>query len=374
MDSASTLDPLVSSGHPLHTRTLIVDVLQEDEGQLRALGVILDLRKCGFVPTGGDLQTAGVIHHMKLDVLIDVRTREIRRFEPDQPVVAVEATEYSAGECCRDPAHRLREMVGERMDEGVAKRLSHLFGGALGCSHLLTLAQLVCSVVPRTLDLEAARVDSGDSDAREPGERVFKRTIVFDGSELQAPRSYDLALQLSDFHTTPRVRCSGILDRLHEQHEVRVHARVDASNMAITELAAGQRLRRSSDSERSEWRSLGEPLASLVGTPAIGGLGRRLLALLGERPELAPLIDTLLNLAPGLIQCLAAAATEMIERLQQGDGDLASSGPSAATLGGQPDSCYIWRSGSRMALQRTYPPGVNAGGKSEADEQSSSSG
>ena len=44
-----------SAGQPLHTRTVAIDVSLEAPGRLRADGEILDLRKVGVVPTGGDL-------------------------------------------------------------------------------------------------------------------------------------------------------------------------------------------------------------------------------------------------------------------------------------------------------------------------------
>ena len=49
---------------------------------MRAEASIIDLRKCGFVPTGGDLQAAGIIHQMSIQAVVEVTTREIERFEP----------------------------------------------------------------------------------------------------------------------------------------------------------------------------------------------------------------------------------------------------------------------------------------------------
>lgn len=75
MTTACTLDPFAPSGLPLHTRTLVIEAVRGERGRVRLDGVILDLRKVGFVPTGGDLQTAGFIHHMKLRVELDPATR-----------------------------------------------------------------------------------------------------------------------------------------------------------------------------------------------------------------------------------------------------------------------------------------------------------
>ena len=57
---------LQNTGHPLHSRALSVALTQNDAGQLALESYLLDLRKRGFVPVGGDLQGPGIIHHMRL--------------------------------------------------------------------------------------------------------------------------------------------------------------------------------------------------------------------------------------------------------------------------------------------------------------------
>jgi hypothetical protein len=197
MTESSSLDPFVVAGHPLHTRTLVVDVFREAEGAVRAEGVILDLRKCGFVPTGGELQTAGFIHHMELTAHVDLQSRRLDALETRQPTVAFEPTPTTAGDCCRDPAPRLQALVGEVLDAGFPKRLGGVFGGALGCSHLLTLAQLMGRTLPRILDEEAA------AGPREPGERIAKRALFIEGFEAEEG-ALDVAIQSASFRTRPR--------------------------------------------------------------------------------------------------------------------------------------------------------------------------
>ena len=58
--------PLDAAGHPLHSRLLSVELRTRADGFLDAAGVVLDLRKRGFVPVGGDLQGAGIIHDFEV--------------------------------------------------------------------------------------------------------------------------------------------------------------------------------------------------------------------------------------------------------------------------------------------------------------------
>jgi len=349
MSEASSLDPFVVSGHPLHTRTLVVDVFREGEGAVRAEGVILDLRKCGFVPTGGELQTAGFIHHMELTAHVDLQSRRLAALETRQPTVAFEPTPTTGGDCCRDPAPRLQALVGERVDADFPKRVGSVFGGALGCSHLLTLAQLMGRTLPRILDEEAS------AGPREPGERIAKRALFIEGFEAEEG-ALDVAIQSASFRTRPRAEVHQPLERLAAQHDIRVLGRVRLQDMQLVALDAAERRRGLADFTTAPWVSRSDDVATLAGAPALGGLAARSFARFGGEPEDATLLDTLLQLAPGLIQCLAALSNRILEAFAAGPSEEAREIPKELSVGGLPDSCYIWRAGGSMARTRFTPP------------------
>lgn len=350
MRKASPLAPFVATGHPLHTRTLVIDVREQADRRLAARGAILDLRKCGFVPTGGELQTAGIIHHMTLDAVVDRDSRRLERLDPAQPVVAFEASARTGGESCRDPIARLTELAGERLDDTFVRKLGARFGGALGCSHLLTLGQLLGATLPAVLDREA-EAGFGTRLPRTPGELVFRRTLIVDGFE-QDETDMEVAIQLSDVHTAPAAGADRPLDRFAGQHEVRILARIEEATMRLRDLDAAERQRSRETLTSARWRSRRDDLAPFVGEGALAGLARALLARFATDPADRPLLDALLNLAPGLIQCMAALSNRMVEHLASRP--LAESAAISRTfgVGGQPDSCYMWRRGGAMAAER----------------------
>ena len=338
------LEPFVAGGHPLHTRTLTVEVFQGGPGRVRLEGVILDLRKCGFVPTGGELQTAGFIHHMQLALEVDVASARILDVSTHQPTVAFEPTPFSGGDSCRDPAPRLAALVGERLDAGFVRRLGAVFGGALGCSHLLTLAQLVGTSAARTLSFGLAL------EARAPGERIAKRSLFLDGFE-RREGGLEVALQLSEFVSRPEREVLHPLDRLARQHELRLLARLDREVSRIEALDASERERDGATLASATWHSRRDTVAALVGAPALRGLAPRVLTELGDDEANAPLRDALLNLAPGIIQCLAALSHRLVAQFSGGE-VAAGQIPRELSVGGYPDSCYMWRSDGPLARAR----------------------
>lgn len=344
MSQKLPVEAFFPSGLPLHTRTLSVDALRGDGDRLRVNGSILDLRKCGFVPTGGELQTAGFIHHMMLSFEVDPSNARIAALEVAQPTVAFEPTPFSGGDSCRDPAPRLKALVGERLDGGFVRRLGAVFGGALGCSHLLTLAQLMGASVPRFLAL------APDVGTRAPGERIAKRALFLDGFEA-ANGALEVALQLSEFVTRRGAALTYPLDRLARQHEVRVLARLDRGVSRLEALDAIEREREPATLASAPWRSRSEDLAGLVGGPALRGMAGRVLAQLGAGAADEPLRDALLNLAPGVIQCLAALSHRLVAHFSGGAAAPATI-PRELSVGGYPDSCYMWRSDGAMARAR----------------------
>ena len=146
----------------------------------------------------------------------------------------------------------------------------------------------------------------------------------------------------------PQAQVRSPLERLARQHEVRVRATLDAGLGRIDAIDAAERERTMDTFASAAWRSRAGAVAPLAGGPALRGLAPRVLALEGAG---APLRDALLNLAPGVIQCFAALAHRMIARLpgaRPGGGAL----PRELSVGGFPDSCWMWRRDGALGRTR----------------------
>jgi hypothetical protein len=321
-------------------------VSQRAGARWSARGDVLDLRKVGFVPMTSDIQPAGIIHQMSIDLGIDSASGEIERIEVEQPVVAIEPSPVSRGECCRDPADRLQALAGERIDAAFPKRLSGAFGGPLGCSHLLTLFQAMAAGIARARSLEKEFGERHGA-SRGEGERLFRRAVFVDGFEA-ADHSLTLALQQSDFHTRPDALCREPLDRLAGEWDVRAFARVEGPAMSLAQLELSERSRDGANVGSASWSDRSERLGALEGVPILPGLARRLFALLGDSEGDALLLDAMLQLAPAHVQVLAAVMDRWYA--ERGDASEASGKaarpadvPEVGSIGGMPDSCYMWR-------------------------------
>lgn len=326
------------AGHPLHTRSLTIS-LQPDQhegtqaanGHVAVDAAVIDLRKGGFVPVAGFLQTAGIVHHMTLDAALDPETRILDRFIGAQPTRPIEPCALTRGECCSDPLPLLQTLAGRRLDESFVPELRRVFGGPRGCSHLLTLGQLLASTVPYALDIDrelgAAR--------RRPNERIFHRAVEIDGYEL-APTVQQIVVQVTDLHMAATPAIAAPMDHFGAQTEVRVSARIDIErNMALGEITAHERKRRLSEVESATFVDRSSELAFLEGQGVMGGVSRRVLEVFGDDPADNPILEALLMLPPGFIQCLASFSERWPERAKK----------EASILGvtGNPDSCWMWR-------------------------------
>ena len=332
---------LEAHGHPLHTRALSVVLTARADGKLDVHGTVLDLRKRGFVPVAGDLQGAGVIHDMRLAGTIDPASATLETLAAEQRSVAFEPSAVTAGESCRDPIDRIAALAGTRLDDGWARRLADAIGGPRGCSHLLTLGHLLGSSAAWALARERAL--HGARPARPPRQRVFRRDVVIDGHETAAP-GMQLTAQTSDLHFAPAGAVVRPMDRFAEQLEVRLIAEVEIPALTIGRLEAAERRRGAADLERAAWRDRSEAIAWLIGRRLGAGVTAELLARLGGAPDDRPLLDTLLMLAPALVQC-AAAMSEAWPLAFRAD-------PSVVAMGGLTDSCYMWRQGGALEQAR----------------------
>jgi hypothetical protein len=300
---------------------------------------VVDLRKCGFVPVAGLLQTSGIVHHMTLDGVVDPAAGLLLELEAAQPTLPLAPSALNRGESCSDPIGRLGAMAGAPLDGDFARRLSREFGGSRGCSHLLTLAQLFGSSLAWALGWE--RRQPASASRRRPGEEVFHRALLIDGCDREEG-IMDLAIQLTDVHFAAAKEIALPMERFGAQREVRVRASVDfEGGLVIGEIAAAERIRASREAvETAAWRDRSDELQFLLGQSVMRGISPRLLDAFGGEPGDRPLLDALLNLAPGFIQCLASLSE---------DWPAAAMGkPSLLGVCGRPDSCHMWRDGGAL--------------------------
>jgi hypothetical protein len=346
---------------------LEVELLAAERGQLEVRGNVVDLRKSGVVPLLTELQNAGFIHHMQLDLTIDAADARVTSVRIDQPYVAIEASRGTGGECCRDPAERLNGLEGERLVPGFEKHVTRLFGGPLGCSHLMTLGQTVGRALPRAIEAEGL-ARAADGAAREVGERIFKRTVFADGLAPADGSAIELVVQQCDLTTAPRVRVGKPFERFARQHEVQARALVAMDGLRIESLACEERARELEDVGSDVWTRWiphDDEIEPLVGERIMPGLGSRLIARFGGREERRVLLDALLHLGPGFLQCIAAL----------GDGGLigpSRDAPAVDAIGGNRDSCFMWRSNG--ALDQRRQRGFDAGDDGDADRAGAEDG
>jgi hypothetical protein len=329
-------------GHPIHTRALSVTLLQRADGKIDVVGYLLDLRKRGFVPVAGDLQGIGIIHHMRLDAIVDPASVTIERITAHQQQVAFEPSATTGGEQCRDPIHAIESIAGTPLDAQFSRRLSAAIGGPRGCSHLLTLAHLLGSTVVWAVEHDRTLHDGAP--VRTPGERVFRRDLILDGFETPAADgTMVLAMQLADLHFAPAPPIARPMDRYAADLDMRGVLTIGFPSFALQRIEVAERRRAAATFERAAWSDLDAAVAGLVGLRFGFGITAELLRRLGERAGDRPLLDALLMVGPALIQCVAALSESWPATFKRS--------ASLVGLGGLPDSCYMWRSDG--ALTRT---------------------
>ncbi len=344
---------LEASGHPLHTRALTIETEVLDDGRWRFRGDVNDLRKCSFVPMIDDIQPAGIIHQMAILGVLDPETRVIHDIRVEQPHVAVEPSALTGGECCRDPGPKLVALSGETLDDGFHKRLSAHFGGALGCSHLLTLFQMMADALPAALDWEE-RARAEDGATRDVGERPFRRGAFVDGYEAPDEGGIQLVAQLGDFYTKPNSAGLSPIARVAHQHDVRIQVTVESGTRRLRDLRVAERDRDSETLRSAPWHDRLPELEGFEGAPIMPGMAKRVLTTFGDDSGRLELRDLLLQLAPGFIQVLAAISERFYVQPKSPSGEKTGGAKTGDVemMGGMIDSCWMWRSGGALTKRR----------------------
>lgn len=329
------------TGQPLHTRSLTMKVTVLEGGGWRVRGHVIDIRKTGFAAMPTSLQPAGLIHSMSIDLGVNPETLCIESLETDQPVVAVEPSRVSGGECCRDPAGNLKALVGEHLGPAFSKTLSSTFGGPRGCSHLLALFFFMAAAVPRAHEFERERAATRGTE-REPGECIFQRSFSLDGLQDETG-DVELSVQVGDYHLLPAGEAKETAERLEHEHDIRLYVKVQTSDMTLRAFRAIERDRDYASLSTAAWRERPTWGHDLIGTPLLGGFAARVLQSCSGDPTQRLLCDTLLQLAPGHYQVLAAFADQWAAGGTTPGGNEKNISPASMTA-----NCYMWRAGGAL--------------------------
>jgi hypothetical protein len=328
-------------GEPVHVRAESVLVRRRDDGRLDAEGSLLDLRTRGFLPVGGSMQGMGIIHHMELGWTIDAATRTVTAWRPAQPTVAFEASPETAGECCRDPVGRMAALGPLRLG-ALSRPVRDAIGGALGCSHLVTLAVFMDAAVQAGLDRRP--------DAAFPGP-LFRRDLVFDAHERPDGR-VRLAMRQADLDWNAAGSDALAPERFAAHHELAATIDVDLWPGELVAIAGGERHRTAARFADAGWEAR-PALAALAGMGLVRGAAAALAERLGDGADARPWRDALAMLPPALVQCRAAHPDAWHEKVR--------ATPRHPGLTALPDSCYMWRRGGALERIRAAHGAVKGG-------------
>jgi len=338
------VEPSREPDEPIHTRCLAVVFSQGEGDSVGFRADILDLRKGGLMALAGRITMAGIIHKMELHGSFDARTGELERLSWDQSHVMHEPNVASRGECCRDPMHRLHELLGARLGDGFVSDLKQSFGGPLGCTHVNTLFQELSAFVSR---FKARREQAGaKAECHAVGERLASRSLFFDAFFCEERvDTTALSVRLADLFYAPLDEHGG--EVLAEHHEVRLRAEVELAGWRIRKLAGRARSRRGPSCEATPWQDRSADLRDFADQSLGGGMAKRCLERFGDRPEDARLLSALLGLGPGMTQVGAAVSDTLAPATR--------ARPAGAGLPG-PGPCYLLRAGGPLMASMFSAP------------------
>jgi hypothetical protein len=332
-------------GEPLHMRAESVLVALRPDGKLDARGSLLDLRTRGFLPIGGSMQGMGIIHHMELAWVVDARGGVVEQWLPAQPTVAFEATVETAGESCRDPVERVATVGDVPLGPALSARLRERAGGALGCSHLVTLALFMDAAVRAGL----ARRPAPSPGAARP---LWRRDLVFDAHERPAG-DVVVGMRLGDLDWNERAADGLAPERFASHHELVARIEVDLWPGTLRGIAGAERRRTTAEFAGTGWTDRDGLLAPLAGTGLVRGAVGEIAQRIASDPSAPPWRDALVMLPAALVQCRAAHPDAWHEKVR--------ATPRHPGLTALPDSCYMWRRGGALERIRDGHGAVKGG-------------
>ncbi|MBN1532958.1 MAG: DUF2889 domain-containing protein [Spirochaetes bacterium] len=119
------------AGNRAHQRTIRISTYQVDDSHVLGEGELIDDRLNDYYLLSGERREAGVIHHMRVLLLVNTKSMAIEDCELEMKSVP--------REICREAAESLQRIKGLVIARGFTMKVRSLMGGALGCTHVMTL-------------------------------------------------------------------------------------------------------------------------------------------------------------------------------------------------------------------------------------------
>ena len=297
------------SRQPAHTRTLTVRLTPGAERRLTADARLIDVRKRGVVRVGSRLNGPGVIHDLRIELVLSPGAERIVDARLSMASVPFAASARAEGEGCRDNERRASALIGLPLGNGFLSGLQRVMGGVRGCFHVFTLMRMVATTTARACR-QGLRHD------------VFSRALTVDASW----SADGLVLDGSLTDLAAELRASD--ERPVAQFEAAAHLAASPHDLRITRAEAAYRS--AGDLDVGGWTATG--LDALLGQSLARGYAMKLPDVVPSRGAEAPLHDVLRMMQPVAFQAMPA---------------MPGVDPTAAPRPHRPavarDSCIMWR-------------------------------
>jgi hypothetical protein len=175
-DSSRIPPPPGEDELPLHTRTYDVRSYRIDASTLRVRGRVTDTKPPGlYVRDDPDPLD---VHDMVVDLVIDYPSFTVNRVE-----VVFESHPHTS---CLDIEPAYEALVGESIARGFSRRVTELFGGPRGCTHVGALLRAMAPVAVQSIYSMRLAETEGPVEEQSEEERLRARAFTIDSCHVWA--------------------------------------------------------------------------------------------------------------------------------------------------------------------------------------------
>lgn len=316
---------------PLHTRMIALRLGWGLDGEVVAIGRIVDLRKRGLVPLVGKLQGPGIVHDMTVRVGLRGDDLTITSIEPAMAAYPFAPTPASRGEACPQILPGVQQLIGTTLAANYDADLVASIGGPRGCFHIFTLLRVlgpaIVSAMRRERERRAAGGRSADPAAGAP---IFTRSILIDGLHAEGMR---LALHgtLFDLDYVVGADSLPIEEEMAASFEAIAEVEVELPGLLVGSCSARTRRGGPTIATPGVWQP--EPIAArLCGLTMYKGYTAEVQRIFAATADAEAFQHLLYMLAPTLLQCMPSLFDEVEWRPRRAEGSR-----------GAVDSCHMWR-------------------------------